>query len=148
MSATKPAAAAGTPTLHAASSPQGTPGQPVPATPALTAAQRQRAYRQRAKRAVTQAIGDEAHASRVTLLALLGLDLALLDDRIGSHSTLITSQLPVKAWHTYLNDPTLADAILDRIVHSSHKIELKAGKSMRDTEGAAQPGVTRDERAA
>ena len=80
MSATKPAAAAGTPTLHAASSPQGTPGQPAPATPALTAAQRQRAYRQRAKRAVTQAIGDEAHASRVTLLALLGLDLALLDD--------------------------------------------------------------------
>jgi hypothetical protein len=80
MSATKPAAAAGTPTLHAASSPQGTPGQPVPATPVLTAAQRQRAYRQRAKRAVTQAIGDEAHASRVTLLVLLGLDLALLDD--------------------------------------------------------------------
>jgi DNA replication protein DnaC len=54
-----------------------------------------------------------------------------LDDRIGTRSTLITSQLPVKAWHTYLDDPTLADAILDRIVHSSHKIELK-GKSLRD----------------
>jgi DNA replication protein DnaC len=40
-------------------------------------------------------------------------------------------QLPVKAWHTYLDDPTLADAILDRVVHSSHKIELK-GKSLRD----------------
>ena len=65
--------------------------------------------------------------------------LELLDDRIGSRSTLITSQLPVKAWHTYLNDPTLADAILDRIVHSSHKIELKTSKSMRDTDGAAQP---------
>ena len=51
--------------------------------------------------------------------------LELLDDRIGTRSTLITSQLPVKTWHTYLNDPTLADAILDRIVHSSHKIELK-----------------------
>ena len=38
--------------------------------------------------------------------------LELLDDRIGTRSTLITSQLPVKAWHTYLNDPTLADAIL------------------------------------
>jgi len=60
--------------------------------------------------------------------------LELLDDRIGTRSTLITSQLPVKAWHAYLNDPTLADAILDRVVHSSHKIELKATKSQRDTE--------------
>lgn len=59
--------------------------------------------------------------------------LELLDDRIGTRSTLITSQLPVKAWHTYLNDPTLADAILDRVVHSSHKIDLKVGKSLRDT---------------
>ena len=59
--------------------------------------------------------------------------LELLDDRIGARSTLITSQLPVKAWHTYLNDPTLADAILDRVVHASHKIELKATKSLRDT---------------
>jgi DNA replication protein DnaC len=57
--------------------------------------------------------------------------LEVLDDRVGTRSTLITSQLPVKAWHTYLDDPTLADAILDRVVHSSHKIELK-GKSLRD----------------
>ena len=64
--------------------------------------------------------------------------LELLDDRIGTRSTLITSQLPVKAWHTYLNDPTLADAILDRVVHSSHKIELKATKSLRETD-QAQP---------
>ena len=63
--------------------------------------------------------------------------LELLDDRIGTRSTLITSQLPVKAWHTYLNDPTLADAILDRVVHSSHKIELKATKSLRETTAAA-----------
>jgi len=59
--------------------------------------------------------------------------LEVLDDRVGTRSTLITSQLPVKAWHTYLDDPTLADAILDRIVHSSHKIALK-GKSLRDPE--------------
>jgi DNA replication protein DnaC len=45
--------------------------------------------------------------------------------------------LPVKAWHTYLNDPTLADAILDRVVHSSHKIELKSTKSLRDGGGPA-----------
>jgi len=57
--------------------------------------------------------------------------LEILDDRVGARSTLITSQLPVKAWHTYLDDPTLADAILDRVVHSSHKIELK-GRSLRD----------------
>ena len=63
--------------------------------------------------------------------------LELLDDRVGTRSTLITSQLPVKAWHTYLNGPTLADAILDRVVHSSHKIDLKATKSLRDT-GASQ----------
>lgn len=59
--------------------------------------------------------------------------LELLDDRVGTRSTLITSQLPVRAWHTYLDDPTLADAILDRIVHSSHKIELK-GKSLREND--------------
>ena len=58
--------------------------------------------------------------------------LELLDDRIGTRSTLITSQLPVKAWHTYLSDPTLADAILDRVVHSSHKIELNATRSLRE----------------
>jgi DNA replication protein DnaC len=64
--------------------------------------------------------------------------LELLDDRVGTRSTIVTSQVPVRAWHTYLNDPTLADAILDRVVHSSHKIELKVGKSMRDTDGAAK----------
>ena len=64
--------------------------------------------------------------------------LELLDDRVGTRSTLITSQLPVKAWHTYLGDPTLADAILDRVVHSSHKIELKGTRSMRDNDGAPE----------
>lgn len=56
--------------------------------------------------------------------------LELLDDRVGTRSTLITSQLPVTAWHAWLDEPTLADAILDRIVHGSHKIALK-GESMR-----------------
>ena len=63
--------------------------------------------------------------------------LELLDDRIGTRSTLITSQLLVKVWHTYRNDPTLADAILDRVAHSSHKIELKGMRSMRDADAAA-----------
>lgn len=56
--------------------------------------------------------------------------LELLDDRVGSRSTLITSQLPVTAWHAWLDEPTLADAILDRIVHGSHKLALK-GESLR-----------------
>lgn len=56
--------------------------------------------------------------------------LEILDDRAGLHATAITSQMPVASWHEYLGDPTLADAILDRIVHSAHKVELK-GESMR-----------------
>ena len=80
MISTKPPDTAQTPTLQAPAATQGTPGQPATATQAITAAQRQWAYRQRSKRAVTQAIGDEANASRVTLLALLGRNLALLDD--------------------------------------------------------------------
>ena len=54
----------------------------------------------------------------------------IIDDRAGSRSTLITSQLPVEHWHEYLKDPTLADAILDRIVHRSHRLNLK-GESLR-----------------
>lgn len=56
--------------------------------------------------------------------------LELLDDRVGSRSTIITSQLPATAWHAWLDEPTLADAILDRIVHGAHKIALR-GESMR-----------------
>lgn len=61
--------------------------------------------------------------------------LELLDDRVGTHSTLITSQLPVTAWHAWLGEPTLADAILDRLVHNSHRIAL-TGKSRRKPEEA------------
>jgi DNA replication protein DnaC len=57
--------------------------------------------------------------------------LEILDDRVGVRSTLITSQLPIDDWHAYIGDPTLADAILDRLVHSAHKIHLKARESMR-----------------
>ena len=59
--------------------------------------------------------------------------LEILDDRINTGATLIASQLPVDTWHAYLGEPTLADAILDRLVHQSHRIELKIpGQSMRD----------------
>ena len=56
--------------------------------------------------------------------------LELLEDRNGIRSTIVTSQLPVESWHEYIGDPTLADAILDRLVHSAYKINLK-GESMR-----------------
>jgi DNA replication protein DnaC len=63
--------------------------------------------------------------------------LELLDDRVGTKATIITSQLAVNAWHAWLADPTIADAILDRIVHGSHRIELK-GPSLRDPERRGQ----------
>ena len=60
--------------------------------------------------------------------------LEILDDRYDRRSTLITSQLPVERWHDYIADPTLADAILDRLVHNAHRIALK-GESMRKERG-------------
>ena len=57
--------------------------------------------------------------------------LELLDDRTTGKSTIITSQLPVDRWYEYFNDPTLADAILDRVIHQSHRIELKGEESLR-----------------
>lgn len=48
----------------------------------------------------------------------------------GHSPTFVTSQLPIKAWHDAMQDPTLADAILDRLVHNASKVELK-GESMR-----------------
>jgi len=56
--------------------------------------------------------------------------LEILEDRHGLKSTLVTSQLPIDHWHEQIGDPTLADAILDRLVHSAHKIKLN-GESMR-----------------
>ena len=56
--------------------------------------------------------------------------LELLDDRHGSRSTLVTSQLPVDHWHEHIGDPTLADAILDRLIHNAYRITL-TGESMR-----------------
>ncbi len=56
--------------------------------------------------------------------------LEILDDRYNRRSTVVTSQLPVKTWHEYIDDPTMADAILDRLVHSAYRINLE-GESMR-----------------
>lgn len=56
--------------------------------------------------------------------------LEVIDDRSGTGSTIITSQLPVDHWHQTIANPTIADAILDRVVHNSYKLNLK-GESLR-----------------
>jgi DNA replication protein DnaC len=99
---------------------------------------------------LTLAKGDGRIAARMKSLArvdLLILDdwglqpldgnarhhlLEILEDRYGQRSTLVTSQLPVARWHQTINDPTYADAILDRLVHNAHRLELE-GESMRRT---------------
>ncbi len=71
--------------------------------------------------------------------------LEVLEDRVGRQATLVTSQLPLDHWHEAIGDSTLADAILDRIVHHAHRIQLKEGSMRRnkpkppapDTETAA-----------
>jgi DNA replication protein DnaC len=59
--------------------------------------------------------------------------LELFEERYQRRSTIITAQLPVSGWHAMIGEPTIADAILDRIVHNAHRIELK-GDSMRRKE--------------
>jgi DNA replication protein DnaC len=82
------------------------------------------------------------HPERQTLIILddfglqnLGQDvrltlLQLLEDHYGKKSIIVTSQLPIAKWHEYINDPTLADAILDRLTANAHRVELK-GESLR-----------------
>ena len=61
--------------------------------------------------------------------------LEICEDRYGTRSTILTSQLPLAHWHDQIGDPTLADSILDRLVHNAHRIELKGG-SMRKVKSA------------
>jgi DNA replication protein DnaC len=56
--------------------------------------------------------------------------LEVIDDRYGRSATIITSQLPLGKWHEWVADPTLADAVLDRLVHNAYKLDLK-GPSRR-----------------
>ena len=67
--------------------------------------------------------------------------LEILDDRFNRRSTIVTSQLPLALWHEYLGQATLADAILDRLVHNAYKIELK-GESMRKKKTPLTPQPT------
>ena len=100
--------------------------------------------------------GDGRHARMLKALArvdLLILDdwglsvlsqaeredvLEILEDRHGRGCTIVTSQVPIEAWHEVIGSPTLADAILDRLVHNAHRIELK-GESMRKLRAKRAP---------
>ncbi len=102
--------------------------------------------------ALAMARGDGRHARLLKTLArtdLLILDdwglsglsqaqridlLEILEDRNGRGSTLVTSQIPVEQWHEVIGDPTLADAILDRLVHNAHRLNM-TGDSMRKITG-------------
>jgi DNA replication protein DnaC len=64
----------------------------------------------------------------------------IIEERTNINSTIITSQLPVSEWYDYLSNNTVADAILDRIVYSSHRIKMK-GESMRKRQKVDTIGV-------
>ena len=65
----------------------------------------------------------------------------LIEDRHGKGSLIITSQLPVSKWYEVIGEKTIADAILDRIVHSAHRLELK-GESLRKKRSAVTTEAT------
>ena len=64
--------------------------------------------------------------------------LEIVDDRYEKGSLLVTSQVPVTRWHELVGDPTIGDAILDRVVHRAHRIELK-GPSLRKRHAVSAP---------
>jgi len=70
--------------------------------------------------------------------------LEALEERYGSGATLVTSQLPITDWHEYLGGGRIADAILDRLVHSAHRIELSSKESMRKEQAALKHGGQSD----
>jgi DNA replication protein DnaC len=60
--------------------------------------------------------------------------LEVMEHRYGTRSTIVTSQLSPDHWHDYLSDPTLADAICDRLLHNAHRIVLKGPSKRKDTD--------------
>ncbi|MHB8590315.1 MAG: IS21-like element helper ATPase IstB [Candidatus Dormibacteraceae bacterium] len=65
--------------------------------------------------------------------------LEVIEDRSQRRSTIVTSQMPVKQWHEALGDATIADAVLDRLIHNAHRIELRGHESIRRSQ---KPGAT------
>jgi DNA replication protein DnaC len=71
--------------------------------------------------------------------------LEVIEDRTQLRSTIVTSQVPVNMWHQAIGEPTVADAILDRLLHGAHRIELR-GESMRRPDGDVQKGTRHSKR--
>lgn len=63
--------------------------------------------------------------------------LEILEDRHGARSTIVTSQVPVENWHDYIAHPTIADAVLDRLVHNAHRIQMKGPSRRKEKAQAA-----------
>lgn len=66
--------------------------------------------------------------------------LEILDDRYGARATLVTSQFPIEKWHDLIGDPTLSDAILDRLVHNAYKLALKGDSLRKQRQALTQTG--------
>lgn len=66
--------------------------------------------------------------------------LEILDDRYGARATLVTSQFPIDKWHDLIGDPTLSDAILDRLVHNAYKLALKGDSLRKQRQALTQTG--------
>ena len=64
--------------------------------------------------------------------------LEVVEDRYGRRSTVVTSQLPVSNWHDWLGDPTVADAVLDRLVHNAYKLDLRGNSRRKETTDTAE----------
>jgi DNA replication protein DnaC len=71
--------------------------------------------------------------------------LEAIEERHGSGATVLTSQLPIGDWHAYLGAGRIADAILDRLIHNAHRIELNSKESMRKDRAALNHGGHSDE---
>ena len=65
----------------------------------------------------------------------------IIEDRHGKGSIIITSQVPVNKWHDIIGEKTVADAILDRIIHEAHRLDLK-GESLRKKSGTSSEMIT------
>ena len=94
---------------------------------------------------VLEAAGDRFDVLVLDDWGLAALDgptrsdlMEVIDDRAGTRSTIVTSQLPVEHWHAWIGDATVADAILDRLLSRSHRLELK-GASLRPRKADSAP---------
>lgn len=73
--------------------------------------------------------------------------LEICDDRYATHSTILTSQVPITQWHDQIGDPTIADSILDRLVHNAHRLELQGASMRKSKNGQSRqdPTATQEE---